>query len=275
VTEYAALKPAPALRADVRRLRRLDARRAAPPPELPLLYREEMVKAIIAGDKTETRRPLQPQPVVQGVVRDAGRWGEAVPAWLWRSPRLDAGLCHTDAPSMARLAAKASRYAPGTRIWVRETFSVLGNRCKGERFVSGHGHVRYRATWDKAHGSVWRPSIHMPRWAARLFLVVKSVRVERVQDIDQKSVIAEGVSIPVTKEGCEPGMVCPLVRIGPDGLLPYLPKDAKIGEWKIEDIYRAEYAVLWDKIYGKDSALGWKANPWVEVIQHDLVEHLK
>jgi hypothetical protein len=193
-----------------------------------------MVLAILEGRKTETRRPLAPQPVSDEVTLATAFVRE--PFWMWRSPRLEAGYCHTDAEAMSRLAAKATRYQPGTTIWVRETFAVVGYRCKGERHVQGEGSVRYRATWEKAHGSCWRPSIHMPRWAARILLEVVSVRVEQVQEITGRSAMAEGC--------------------------------ASSPDWQA--FGAVAFQQLWDSLYAGD--LAWNKNPWVEVIQHKLVE---
>lgn len=162
--------------------------------EQPLLFTGEMVRAILDKTKTETRRPLKPQPVVDGQVGVYDFISKPKPAWRWTSSRLDAGYCHTDAAAFARLAAKASRYRRGTVIWVRETWAAVGYRCPYERHVSGLGGIRYRATWDRSHGSCWRPSIHMPRAACRILLRVDYNRVERVQETTEADAKAEGVA---------------------------------------------------------------------------------
>lgn len=129
-----------------------------------------MVRAILEGHKTQTRRVIKPKhggsitgPVGPGkAVEDLGE-GEF-------------DLLHCPYGE------------PGDRLWVREAFAVLGDRDK---------HVlHYRATHQNA-GSGWKPSIHMPRWASRIALEITNVRVERLQDICGEDSAAEGVTGPV------------------------------------------------------------------------------
>lgn len=141
--------------------------------ERPIIFSGAMVRAILEGRKTQTRRVVQPQ--------------------------------HEFSPSM-RESAYASKICPygqaGDWLWVRETF------CIGYEYATGaftalpfHGceSVRkafYRATDDDAPDGAkrpWKPSIHMPRWASRITLEIASVRVERVQDISGEDCVAEGI----------------------------------------------------------------------------------
>ncbi len=103
----------------------------------------------------------------------------------------------------------------------------------------------YKASHDltvrERVGHPWSPSIHMPREAARLFLVVTDVRVERVQDISEKDVVAEGIKVHVPVPG--------------DGdPMPVL-----------------QFKRLWESIYGP-KGMGWDQNPWVWVIEFEKIE---
>ena len=125
--------------------------------ERPVLFSGAMVRAILAGTKTQTRRVIAPvQP------REDGLW----PAG--RDPVPDCPFGRA-----------------GDTLWVRETWGPLA------------GGVTYRATanTESPDGNRWRPSIHMPRWASRLSLEIVSVRVERLQAITGEDAAAEGITI--------------------------------------------------------------------------------
>lgn len=120
--------------------------------ERPILFSGEMVRAILDGRKTQTRRVVKPQ------LGDLFDYETCSP-----KPSCPYG-------------------APGDRLWVRETFSLLG------------GQAEYRATRRMGEPAApWRPSIFMPRWPSRIDLELTAVRVERVQDISEADAIAEGV----------------------------------------------------------------------------------
>lgn len=136
--------------------------------DLPILFSAPMVRALLDGRKTQTRRILKPQPLE----------GEtAVPMFL----------------------LERARFAKGDRLWVRETFS-------GDQHESGrpprewdeHGAVWHWADGNPAEGDWTRPKpgIHMPRWASRLTLTVTDVRVQRLQAITPADCIAEGAFTP-------------------------------------------------------------------------------
>lgn len=148
--------------------------------ERPILFSGEMVRALLAGRKTQTRRVAKPRKHTSLL---GGSWSD--------SYVLD--------PGNAQWLMRDCPYgAPGDRLWVREAWRLS---------VAG-GFVYYRA--DREHEEctaelakrdpslAWRPSIHMPRWASRLTLEVVSIRVERLQDISEADAIAEGVAVPMT-----------------------------------------------------------------------------
>jgi len=139
---------------------------------------------------------------------------------------------------------------PGDLLYVRETW-----RCEGH---GEHGQftIRYRAdnetngvkvVYEYSYMDKWRPSIHMPKWAARTWLRVTGVRVERVQDITEEDCIAEGI-ISLTPPG---------YRYKVDG--------------KVFSTGRLAFAALWDSIYDK-RGLGWDVNPWVWVTSYEVIE---
>lgn len=123
-----------------------------------------MVRALLAGTKTQTRRPLK-----QVQIRS-----EAMPEPEWRS-------VHTLCPYGQ----------PGDRLWVRETFMDLG-ACYLYRADSSAEQERAAA----APRQPWKPAIHMPRAASRITLEVTGVRVERLQDISEADARAEGAAAP-------------------------------------------------------------------------------
>ena len=175
----------------------------------PILFNTEMVRAIRDGRKTQTRRIIKPQPTCP-------RWNNI--GWLgW-----DDGHGY-------QIVAPCS---PGDILWVRETWSEMP-----------YGFV-YRADnerpegWD--HEDRWHPSIHMPKEAARIFLRVKYVRPEQLNDMDEDDAIAEG--FPDSPAGTD----SPLER----------------------------FATLWDKTIKRVDLkkYGWYANPWVWVIEFERCE---
>lgn len=172
--------------------------------EKPILFNTEMVKAILDGRKTQTRRVI--------------RFPEGT------TGRLPEGGARDYVYYLGGI--KRPPYQPGDILWVRETWAKMP-----------YGYV-YRADdeapegWDSADR--WRPSIHMPRKAARLFLLVENVRIERLQDMTDDDAVAEGFS----------GLMTPPL---------------------------AWFADLWSRTV-KPADLpryGWSANPWVWVIEFE------
>jgi hypothetical protein len=144
--------------------------------ERPILMCADMVRAIIAGRKTQTRRPIT----------DVG-----VQVAAMHGGAMATGLALTLCPFGQ----------PGDRLWVRETWGLARMECPSN--CTNPEHVYYKADWEEeGSGPVekWRPSIHMPRWASRLILEVVSVRIERLQDITYEDARAEGA------EQCNEGL---------------------------------------------------------------------
>ena len=209
--------------------------------EHPLLMQGPLVRATLAGRKTQTRRPIIPQPDADIV---AVRYDAIADLWLGNTPE-DNDLGYTSSWAERCPLGKA-----GDRLWVRETFQAwrkVGHESDewepiGVKAASFGDTIEYRAT-SKSTGP-WTPSIHMPRWACRLVLPLVSVRVERVQDITEDDARAEGLRR--TENGWT------------DGATGYDVTSA-----------RAAFQELWASIYGQAS---WDVNPWVWVAEWKEIE---
>ena len=141
--------------------------------ERPIIFNSPMVRAILAGTKTQTRRAVKPQPAA-----DLG--------YMMGYSQQYAIQCGEDWPDDARDRVRCPYGAPGDRLWVRETWGHWG------MIEPESDCIIYRADADQS-GIVWHSSIHMPRWASRILLEVVAVRVERVQDISEADALAEGM----------------------------------------------------------------------------------
>lgn len=205
-----------------------------------ILFSAPMVRALLAGTKTQTRRLMKPQPEL---VPDEKLLGRRPGSWWWPSRTYQSMI---DVPG--EVTDTCCPYGErGDRLWVRETFCLAHPDYHNEgdglgRPVRDDGRwCFYRATdpdvesGDKEGASPWRPSIFMPRWASRITLEVTSVRVERVQDISEADARAEGVE-PLQMDGGS-----------------YIPR----------------YEGLWCQINGAGS---WAANPWVWVVEFRRIE---
>lgn len=179
--------------------------------ERPILMSAPMVRAILEGRKTQTRRAMKPQPnpkfLARGVV-------DVVPQWP-----LQDGVRWFMADGCSELIS-CPHGRPGTRLWLRETWT------KSEHL----GDIFYKATHRFKVQIPWRPSIFMPRWASRITLEVEQVRVERLQDISPADCAAGGIS-----QGSDGSWLGPL-----DGVLDFPYAHA-------HEAYRG----LWDSINGK------------------------
>lgn len=138
--------------------------------ERPILFNGAMVRAILDGRKTVTRRAVK----------------DLEPGCRYQGLEPDGRHLFTKGPAYGKVSCPYGE--PGDRLWVRETFAVYGD----EKFAAIH----YRA--DRPHhvaqkGMGYKPSIHMPRWACRILLEVTDVRVERLQAITYEQAAAEGV----------------------------------------------------------------------------------
>lgn len=223
--------------------------------ERPVIFNSEMVRAILDGRKTQTRRVMKPQP------EPCYRGGHWWPSNTFKTMLHIEEQMQNGAGGWVGLAGDACPFgAVGDRLWVRETFAVLGNEdgCPIDwdgNLIKGdekHAARIYKAScwqepgnyglWsipdrDTQYEGTWRPSIHMPRWASRITLEITGVRVERLNDISESDARAEGV-----KAGVSPGHE--------------------------HMMHQVAFSELWQSIYGAEN---WRANPWVWVIEFKRV----
>lgn len=201
--------------------------------ERPILFSSPMVRAILEGRKSQTRRVVKPQPDAESVMHMVYAGG---------SGRSESRRCPYG--------------VPGDRLWVREKHQhTTTARGEGVIVYAADDEARFLLAEDGGEGDLcgvggkadrsrclpidrWRPSIHMPRWASRLTLEVVSVRAERLQSITWSDAIAEGMKDPRRS----------VLRTHP--IDPRAP--------------RVQYAALWDEINGKGS---WESGPWVWVVE--------
>jgi hypothetical protein len=144
----------------------------------PIIFNAEMVRAILEGRKTQTRRPVKPQPYRS----DSFSAGDGSLYWkgeAWLPQNL-----------FAHLEEHCPFGQVGERLWVMETWFAPDDYIEMES-IQG---VKYRSDCSSYlyKGEHWKPSSHMPRWASRLTLEITNVRVERAREISMLDAIAEG-----------------------------------------------------------------------------------
>ncbi|MGU3345748.1 hypothetical protein [Pseudomonas monsensis] len=220
--------------------------------ERPILFSAPMVRAILDGRKTVTRRPVKG---CQIPVEDASVAAGERHRWMaiaLRDPRYGFGVFGA---TEAECAKELEEFAPcrygrrGERLWVRETWSTDAqvdaiaprDLSQGEPiFYPADGAVRQTGCSMVTTGK-GRPSIHMPRWASRILLEITSVCVERLQDISRADIRAEGLQCP-----------------------PELTSD------DVSPNYRDWYPAAWRKLW-ESTGGNWDANPWVWVVEFKRV----
>ena len=209
--------------------------------DIPIIFQAPMVRALLAGRKTQTRRLawLKPRNPASGRIKDSYQRPS-----LWQS------------------------VDPGDRLWVKESFTAHWGR------PTPSGRAIFNASVKQSDGSFiqatpadpiiayyaadgstmsrWRPSIHMPRWASRLTLIVTSVKVEPLQDISEADAMAEGVSFDAT--------------LPSDVHRHFVPLDN--GECITGWDARETYAGLWDHINEVGS---WGSNPEVVALTFTVI----
>lgn len=231
--------------------------------ERPILFSAPMVRAILEGWKTVTRRPVKgfqiPTEDTSIPTGDRYRWS----AIGQRDPRY--GFC-VFGSTEAECAKELEVYAPcpygkpGDRLWVRETCLINDFRDGGvPEDERADCQIIYRAdgtpNWEGEEELIrWRPSIHMPRWASRILLEITDVRVERLQDISGAQAIAEGI-VGVAFRPDDGWPICTGYMVGPDD-----------GKTSLETTAAKAFAGLWDSVGGD-----WNANPWVWVVEFKRV----
>lgn len=204
--------------------------------ERPIPFSAPMVRAILAGDKTQTRRVIanRSRAFSNTIMVDEGDgW------WPHASDDCESHICYD---GNERPIACPYGIA-GDRLWLRETWAAPHN-CDYLKpsEIDSDWRIRYAATEDLG-GLRKRPSIFMPRWASRITLEITGVRVEQLQAISEADAMAEGIHKPL---GSQFWHADPSANI--------LPGDTP--QWA--------YRNLWESIRGHGS---WAANPWVWVVE--------
>ncbi|MCS6630614.1 hypothetical protein A9X63_18570 [Klebsiella pneumoniae] len=241
-----------------------------------MIFNADMVRAILDGRKTQTRRIMKPQP------EPCPRGGHWWPSNMFKTMLHVEEEMQNGKGGWGGLVGDACPFGDvGDRIWVRETWATLGNEdgccvdwegnlCKGDERSSAR---IYRASCEQRPGDyglwsipddaywkphtkehkfegAWRPSIHMPRWASRILLEITNIGVQRIHSISQNDAAREGLMrLPATGRYC--------INHG-DQYFGGASHDA-----------REVFSWLWQSIYGEES---WEANPWVWVIEFKRIE---
>lgn len=153
---------------------------------LPILFNTDMVRALLEGPKTVTRRVIKSQPPIDFQYPQAD---DSDSCWWWTDKDGDDDMMRWW-PSYEN--GLIPPYKPGDILYVRETWSMISEWTNVDPNVGLLDGYIYKADWTDDLRPRWYPSIHMPKEAARIFLRVKSVRVEKLQDITEEQARAEG-----------------------------------------------------------------------------------
>ncbi|HBR4098668.1 TPA: hypothetical protein L9U11_001969 [Klebsiella pneumoniae] len=229
-----------------------------------MIFNAEMVRAILDGRKTQTRREVKLNLDIARLATTydwatslaANHYQDLTEEQIQQKAESLRGVIHPVILGNEQMVSIICPHGkPGDRIWVRETFCPVDDtQYGGEKWVDYRATPKFEAShpagWDCAPNDAealkWRPSIHMPRWASRILLEITGVRVERLNSISQEDAQAEGLELT----GWRPTYSDP--DSGGEVMTPY-----------------DNFAQLWESIYGEES---WKANPWVWVIEFKRVE---
>lgn len=204
--------------------------------ERPILFSGEMVKAILNGRKTQTRRVISPQPP------EGYKWTGWILSTTGSNSDVGKAQWNFGDTTMINLIRRPSHKvrclfgAIGDRLWVRETWYQITNKDFSK------GQIIYRTDgWEREDKGFmgWKPSIHMPRWASRITLEITGIRAERVQNISEDDCWHEGISLARV----------PTNTVG----------------------YRDIYQELWDSLNAK-RGYSWESNPWVWVIEFKRID---
>jgi len=207
--------------------------------ERPIIFNADMVRAVLDGRKTQTRRIMKVQPESNQL---------SLLCITASTDRSDTGKYHWAESNATGNHARSKLFAcpygaVGDRLWVRETWAEAGGSAPELQLYRANYPAHVPSKYENVpppESIRWRPSIHMPRWASRITLEITGVRVERLQNISQEDAKAEG---------------CWYGRGGGEPDFAVSPAD--------------HFPTLWASIYGEES---WQANPWVWVIEFKRVE---
>ncbi|MCU6666129.1 hypothetical protein [Silvania hatchlandensis] len=212
-----------------------------------MIFNEEMVRALLDGRKTQTRRIMKPQPEV------CPRGGHWWPSNVFKTMLHIEEEMQNGKGGWGGVVGNACRFGDvGDRIWVRETWAEAGAGAPDLKLYRANYPAHVPSHYEnvpRAEDIRWTPSIHMPRWASRILLEISDVRVERLNSISEEDARAEGVP--------------PAGDLLPDYPDTYLTPAGDFATAKVA------FQRLWQSIYGEES---WQANPWVWVITFRRIE---
>lgn len=222
-----------------------------------ILFKAPMVRAILEGRKTQTRRIMKPQ--YDGDALCSPRWFHTTKEDT-HGQLTDGDLIFGTFDDNGEFGARFPYGAIGDRLWVRETwchaaddddrmkYNADGNLDSSCCHYRAGGldvvHVDGAETKSGLPKSPWVPSIFMPRWASRITLEITNVRVERLNDITEEDAADEGIKFDTSL----------------------------MGYWEGYNTAREAFAKLWESINGAGS---WSANPWLWVIEFQRVQSCK
>lgn len=215
--------------------------------EHPIIFSTDMVKAILDGKKTQTRRVIKPQPIYLHLNIEQPDLRKQIIEGI-------AGRCEYWQDNNTGKTIHCPYGQAGDRLWVKETFcQVCYKRDRVEDVCLKEDCIRNQ-TMSPTCGMKWTSAIFMPHWASRITLEITKVRVERIQDITEGDAEAEGTNPPI-KNG---NNINAISTFSLDNPKPY-------------PLAIARFRALWDKI-NTQRGYSWESNPWVWVISFKVVE---
>ncbi|MCY1720202.1 hypothetical protein OU798_07600 [Prolixibacteraceae bacterium Z1-6] len=238
--------------------------------ERPILFSTPMVQAILDGSKTQTRRTngikqVNDNPSINDYKGAAGN-----------DPRIHEFSRISVGARILTIKEKCPYGQPGDLLWVREKFAISGLMWQAKpslaiKYCSDNA-VKYAAS-DNDWQHAWRPSIHMPKAAARIWLQVEEISVERLQDISEEDAKAEGIKIsyafgeneehfyvyPPKEKG--KGIFCGPCRVDDT----WVSKSSAFGS---KAPAKFSFASLWSSVNGIGS---WEQNPWLWVVKFKVL----
>ncbi|EKK5507957.1 hypothetical protein AABW33_000025 [Enterobacter hormaechei] len=202
-----------------------------------MIFNGEMVRAILDGRKTQTRR----------IIKDCTVGRDPISKFIQIGKKF-IGCYPEDVPELIRECCPYG--VPGDRIWVRETWAEAGASAPDLKLYRANYPAHVPTHYENvppAEDVRWTPSIHMPRWASRILLEITDVRVEQLKSISEEEARSEGVA--QLREG--------------------FWKHYQPGWTQHQLSARGSFATLWESIYGFGE---WDRNPWVWVIEFKRIE---
>jgi hypothetical protein len=220
-----------------------------------IIFSAPMVRAILDGSKTQTRRVVKPQPAPHHGIQ--AMFGTSPDGFAFGTPGVwrEVGADYPDGPEDDR---RCPYGVVGERLWVRETFSAPpGGERRDECIYRADvtpEQERETRQLARSHPALvgqgrWTPAIHMPRWASRVTLEITGVRVQLLQELSEEDAKAEGVTTGPQqgKVNGEPATLYPMT-------------------------HRMAFTWLWNVINGERPGCSWQSNPWVWCVSFRRIE---